>query len=69
MKIEEYMEAHCVAGTPKVGSQLHIRAINNISLKIIVLVMTRMTGLASLHQASRPLMFYAVKCVKPTVYD
>jgi hypothetical protein len=69
MKIEEYIDAHCVAGTPKVGSQLPIRAINNLSLKIIVLVLTRITGSASLHQASRPLMFYAVQCMRPTVYD
>jgi hypothetical protein len=44
MKIEEYIDAHCVAGTPKVGSQLPIRAINNLSLKIVVLVLTRITG-------------------------
>jgi hypothetical protein len=60
MKIEEYIDTHCVAGTPKVGSQVPIRAINNLSLKIIVLVLTRITGSTSLHQASRSLMFYAV---------
>jgi hypothetical protein len=49
MKIEEYIDAHCVAGTPKVGSQIPVRAISNLSLKIIVLVLTRITGLASLH--------------------
>jgi hypothetical protein len=69
MKIKEYIDAHCVAGTPKVGSQLPIRAINNLSLKIIVLVLTRITGSTSLHQASRLLMFYAVQCMRPTVYD
>jgi hypothetical protein len=69
MKIEEYIDSHCVAGTPKVRSQIHIRAINNLILKIIVLVLTRITGSTSLHQASRPLMFYAVQCVRPTVYD
>ena len=29
----------------------------------------RIAELASLHQASRPLMFYAVECMRPTVYD
>ena len=29
----------------------------------------RIAGLASLHQASRPLMFYAVECMRPIVYD
>jgi hypothetical protein len=60
VKIEEYIDAHCVAGTPKVGSQVPIREINNLSLKIIVLVLTIIIGSTSLHQESRPLMFYVV---------
>jgi hypothetical protein len=69
MKVEEYIEAHCVVGTPMVRSQIPIRAIGNLSLKIIVLVLTRIIGSASLHQASRPLMFYALECERPTIYD
>ena len=68
-KVEEYIEAHYVAGTPMVGIQITIRAIGNLSLNIIVLMLTRIIGLASLHQASRPLMFYALECVIPTMYD
>jgi hypothetical protein len=44
MKIEEYIDAHCIAGTKKVGSQLPIREINNLSLKIVVLILTWITG-------------------------
>jgi hypothetical protein len=69
MTMEEYISTHCVAGTDKVGSQLPIRVIENLSLKIIVLVLTWILGSASLHQASRPLMFYAVECLRPIVYD
>jgi hypothetical protein len=69
MNIEDYISTHCVAGTEKVGSQLPIRVIENLSLKIIVLVLTWIMGLASLHQESRPLMFYTVECLRPTVYD
>jgi hypothetical protein len=69
MKIEEYIDAHCVGGTPKVGIQLPIQEINDLSLKIIVLVLDMITGLATFHQASRPLMFYAMQCMRPTVYD
>ena len=29
----------------------------------------RIVELASLHQASQPLMFYAMECMRPTVYD
>jgi hypothetical protein len=44
MTMEEYISTHCVAGTDKVGSQLPIRAIENLSLKIIVLVLTWILG-------------------------
>jgi hypothetical protein len=49
MKIEEYIDAHCIAGTEKVRSQLPIRAINNISLNIVVLALTWIIGSTSLH--------------------
>jgi hypothetical protein len=52
-----------------VGSQVPIWAISNLSLKFIVLVLTRIIGSASLHQASRPLMFYSLECVRPIVYN
>ena len=52
-----------------VGSQIPIRAIGNLSLKVIVLVLTRIIGSSSLHQALRLLMFYAMECARPTVYD
>ena len=40
-----------------------------LGLKAILLTLGRIAGLVSLHQASRPLMFYAVECMRPTVYD
>ena len=49
MKIEEYIDAHCVEGTPKVGSKIPIWEINNLSLNIMVLVLTRIIGSTSLH--------------------
>jgi hypothetical protein len=67
--MEEYIATDCVVGTDKVGIQLPIRAIENMSLKIIVLVLTRILGSTSLHQESRPLMFYAVECLISNVYD
>jgi hypothetical protein len=69
MKFEEYIKAHCVVGTPMVGSQIPIRAIGNLILNIIMLMLTRIIGSTSLHQASRPLMFYTLKCERPTMYD
>ena len=40
-----------------------------LGLKAILLTLGRITRLASLHQASWPLMFYAVECMRPTMYD
>jgi hypothetical protein len=69
INIEDYIATHCIARTEKVGSQLSIRAINKLSLNIIVLVLTWITGSTSLHQVSRPLMFYSVECLQTIFYD
>jgi hypothetical protein len=68
MTMEDHIVTYCVAGTNKVGSQLPIRAIENLSLKVVVLVLTWILGLTLLHQESRSLMFYAVECLRPIVY-
>jgi hypothetical protein len=68
MNIEDYIATHCIAGIEKVGRQLLIRTINNLSLKIVVLVLTWITWLTSFNQASRPLMFYSLEFLQPIVY-
>jgi hypothetical protein len=47
--IEEFIGLHCEAGTKKVVSQVPIHKINNLSLKVIVLLIGRITGSAALH--------------------
>ena len=60
---------YCYPDTKKVGSQIPTNAIQVLVLKAILLTRGRIVGLASLHQASLPLMFYAVECMRPIVYD
>jgi hypothetical protein len=67
--MEEYITTYCFAGTEKLGIQLPIRVIENLSLKIVILVLTSISWSTSLHQASRMLMFYIVVCLRPTVYE
>ena len=67
--IDEYIVVYYVAITEKVGSQIPTNSIQNLGLKAILLDLGKIEGLASLHQASRPLMFYAVECMHPTIYD
>jgi len=61
MNIEDYIATHFIARTEKVGIQLPFRAINNLSLKIIVLVSTKITWSTYFHWESRPLMFYSLE--------
>ena len=60
---------YCYPDMEKVGSQVPNNSIQVLALKDILLTLGRIEGLASLHQASRPLMFYTVECMRPTVYD
>jgi len=69
MIMEKYIATHYVVDTDKVGSQIPIRTTENLSLNIIVIVLTWISGLTSLHQESRPLMFYVVECLRLIVYD
>jgi hypothetical protein len=66
--IEELIGLHCEAGTEKVGSQVPINKINNLSLKVIVLLIGWITGSTALHQASRVHMHCAVQCLNAQIF-
>ena len=63
LTIEEYIAVYFLPNTEKVGSQIPTNAVRNLGLKAILLALGRIVGLASLHQASRTMMFYAVECM------
>ena len=69
LTIDEYIAVYYFIDTEKAGSQIPTNSIQVLGLKAILLTLGRIVGLALLHQASRPLMFYAVECMRPTVYD
>ena len=69
LTINEYIAVYCYPNTEKFKGQIPTNSIQVLGLKAILLTLGRITGLASLHQALRPLMFYAVECMRPTVYD
>ena len=68
MTINEYIVAYFLLDIEKLGIQVPIRAIHRISLKVIILVLARLSSSFVLHQDLRPLMFYAVDCLRPTIY-
>ena len=69
LRIEDYIAIYYLPNTEKVGNQIPTNSIQNLGLKEILLVLGRISRLASLHQAYRPLIFYAVECISPTIYD
>ena len=69
LNIDEYIVVYCFLDTEKVGSQIQTNSIQVLGLKAILLALGRIAGLASLYQASQPLMFYAVECMRPTMYQ
>ena len=69
LTIDEYIAVYYYLDTENVGSQIPTNSIQVLGLKDILLTLGRIVGLDSLHQASWPLMFYALECMRPTVYD
>ena len=62
LTIDEYIAVYYFSETKKAGSQI-------LTNSIQILGLGRIFGLASIHQASRPMMFYAIECMRPIVYD
>ena len=69
LTIDEHIAVYYFSDTKKVGSQILTKSIQVLGLKAILLALGKITGIALVHQASRPLMFYPVECMRPTVYD
>jgi hypothetical protein len=66
--IEELIGLHCKVGTKKVGSQVSINKISNLSLKVIILLIGCITRSVALHQASRAHMHYAVQFLNAWIF-
>ena len=64
-----YIYTYCEAGTQKVASQIPIARIETLALHSIAFCLVRMLGTTTQHVISRPLMYYALECTRPTVFD
>ena len=60
LTIDDYIAVYFFLENKKVGCQILTDSIQVPELKAILLALDRIASLASLHQALRPLMFYAV---------
>jgi hypothetical protein len=68
-KISELIVEHCEAGTERAGSQVPISKITNLALQTILLLIGWIIGLATVHQASRAQMNYAIQCMNAQIFD
>ena len=67
--IEEHIAGYGIPDIENIGIQVLVNSIESLGLKVIILVLSNIAGLASLDQASRPIMFSVVECMRPTIYD
>ena len=68
LTVEDYVQIYCIENSKKVGTQIAIRDIRDLHIKILLFTIGRVAGSASLHQASRTHMSIAVECLIH-VYD
>ena len=66
--VEDYVHIYCPGHPEKIGSQISIKHVDSLSLRIPLFTIARVNGLASLHQASRVCMSLAVECLT-TIFD
>jgi hypothetical protein len=67
--IAELIRVYCEVDTKKVGSQVPIHKITDLSLKVIVLLIGQIIGSMTSHQASRVHMHCAVQCLNAQLFN
>ena len=67
--LEKYIAVYYLPDTEKVGNHIPMNSIQKLGLNSIVLILARIAVQTSLHQESRPLMYYVVGCMRPAIYD
>ena len=61
--MDDYVHVYCVEGSKKVGTQIAIKYLRDMHMKILLFTIGRVAGSASLHQASRTQMSIVVECL------
>jgi hypothetical protein len=69
LNIAELIGLHYEADTDKMGTQVPINKISDLSLKVIVFLIGWITGSADLHQASLAHMNCVVQCLNAQFFD
>lgn len=69
MSVQDYVNAYCVEGTEKCGSQILISTLTSFPLRVIIRMLNRMGGSAAQHLASKYYMHIGIECLQGHVYD
>ena len=69
LTIQEYITVYCEEGTQKVALQILIARIQGLALRSVAYCLVRMSSTTAQHVISQPLMYYALECMRLTVYD
>jgi hypothetical protein len=65
----EYIGMHCKDDTEKVGSQVPIPKITNLSLKVIIFLIWNITESMTLHQDFWAHMYCVMQCLNAQIFD
>lgn len=68
LSVEDYVRIYCPGNLEKVGSQIPIKYVESLSLRIILFTIARVNSSVALHQALRVSMNLVVDCLS-TVFD
>jgi hypothetical protein len=68
LNIADLIALHCEAGTNCLSSQVPISKITDLSLQAILLLIGRITGSATLHQASHAQMNCVIQCLNAKIF-
>jgi hypothetical protein len=68
-KTENYIAQHCIVGIRKCRGKIPIKNVRDLSLRTILLTITRVVRSAIPHLATRSHMQYVVDCMVPTMFN
>ena len=69
LNVSNYIDIYYTPGTDKVRSQIPIKNVRILPIKIILFTIVKEGGSISLHQASRPSIFFTAECLHLISFD
>ena len=68
MTINDLIDQYCTIGTRSSGGKIPIKHVTECPLRTILFTIDKVAGSRDSHQTIRSHMFYALKCMAPTIF-